>query len=234
MFTQAEEVLLRAVIDRLIPADAFASATGFGADHFILAILQTDAAARREAIRYGLNELGSGGFLAKSPAEQDAALTAMEGEPWFAQLVELTAEGAFADPDNGGNRDAASWDMLGYDPRLPDGPTGPPQQPDPPAGRYGASGVTDWDVIIVGAGVTGCAMAASIRARKAGQAPIAAGSPAFGSIIPPSKLSCRTTSTRSRTPNCASNAWPRKSRACFPRGRCGPSSRPCRPCAVSA
>ncbi len=34
-------------------------------------------------------------------------------------LVRLTAEGYYGDPGNGGNREAASWQMIGYDPRLP-------------------------------------------------------------------------------------------------------------------
>jgi hypothetical protein len=40
-------------------------------------------------------------------------------------MVDLAAEGFYADPANGGNRDAASWRMIGYDPRLPANPTDP-------------------------------------------------------------------------------------------------------------
>jgi hypothetical protein len=36
--------------------------------------------------------------------------------------VELAHEGYYADPGNGGNRDAVSWRMIGYDPRLPTTP----------------------------------------------------------------------------------------------------------------
>jgi gluconate 2-dehydrogenase gamma chain len=63
-----------------------------------------------------------------SPAERATALKAMEdgkadfrGIParaFFAQLLALTMQGFFADPVYGGNRNMASWTMLGF-PGLP-------------------------------------------------------------------------------------------------------------------
>lgn len=164
MFSKHEKALLCAVIDRILPADDFPSATGFGAHDFILQILATDAVAVCEPIRFGLAELDRDGFLDKKTNEQDSALKSVADQPWFQRLIELTAEGTYADPGNGGNRDAASWKMLGYDHRLPDGPDGPPLQPDPPAGLYGPSGISDWDVIIVGAGGGGGAAAGVLAA----------------------------------------------------------------------
>ena len=158
-----ENTLLRAVIDRILPADAYASATGFGADRFIRNILAGSAAPLRGLIRLGLSGLPAD-FATKPQIEQDAALRVVEAEPWFVHLVELTAEGAYADPGNGGNRDAAAWDMLGYDPRLPDGPDGPPPQPEPPAAVYGPSGMTDWDVVIIGSGGGGGSAAGVLAA----------------------------------------------------------------------
>ena len=38
-----------------------------------------------------------------------------------------TAEGFWADPGNGGNRDARSWAIIGYLHGLPEGPSGPPE-----------------------------------------------------------------------------------------------------------
>jgi choline dehydrogenase-like flavoprotein len=163
MLTSNEQALLRAVIDRIYPADAHPSATGFGAEGYILPMLEGDAKPIREMIRYGLAELARAGFLGKSALEQDRLLEAESREPWFKCLVELTAEGVYADPDNGGNRDAASWVMLGYEHRLPEGPSGPPRQPDPPARTYGATDMTDWDVIVIGGGAGG-GTAASVLA----------------------------------------------------------------------
>ena len=115
MLSPDEQALLRAVIDRLLPADDFPAASGFGADVYILAMLDGDAAPVREMIRYGLAELDRQGYRQLDAAGQDRMLKAAEGEPWFARLVDLTAEGTYADPGNGGNRDAASWRMLGYE-----------------------------------------------------------------------------------------------------------------------
>ncbi|HZY69137.1 MAG TPA: gluconate 2-dehydrogenase subunit 3 family protein, partial [Devosia sp.] len=164
MLSPGEQALLRAVIDRIYPADADPSATGFGADGYILPMLEGDAKAIRELIRYGLAELARAEFLQLSPAEQDRLLEGEAEERWFKCLVELTAEGVYADPGNGGNRDAAAWLMIGYDHRLPDGPSGPLRQPDPPARMFGASGITDWDVIVVGGGAGG-GSAASVLAQ---------------------------------------------------------------------
>ncbi|MEP7239997.1 MAG: GMC family oxidoreductase [Devosia sp.] len=162
MFSPHEQALLRAVIDRLMPADDFPSATGLGADAFILEILDLDAKPSREPIRYGLSDLDRSGFLTREAAGQDALLKAVETEPWFVQLLDLCAEGALANPANGGNRHTAAWNMLGYQHRLPEGPDGPPRQPDPPAGSHGPSGAADWDVIIIGAGAGGGTAAAVI------------------------------------------------------------------------
>jgi gluconate 2-dehydrogenase gamma chain len=63
-----------------------------------------------------------------TPTERDAALKAMEAgkaeftdfnaKPFFEALYQSAMEGFFADPIYGGNRDKASWQMLGY-PGLP-------------------------------------------------------------------------------------------------------------------
>jgi gluconate 2-dehydrogenase gamma chain len=63
-----------------------------------------------------------------APAERVAALKAMEAgkaeftgmaaKPFFEALLAATIEGFFSDPIYGGNRDKASWKMLGF-PGLP-------------------------------------------------------------------------------------------------------------------
>ena len=131
---------LRALVDRLIPADDHPGALAAGTDNFIVALLAGDCAAQAPAIALGLNQLEAEAaarhgqpFASLAPAAQDALLTALEqnrpATPWpapltpsafFHLLVDLAAEGFYADPANGGNRDAVSWRMIGYDPRLPD------------------------------------------------------------------------------------------------------------------
>ena len=63
-----------------------------------------------------------------APADQIAALKAMEegkaefmglgSKPFFEAVLAITMEGFFSDPIYGGNRDKASWKMLGF-PGLP-------------------------------------------------------------------------------------------------------------------
>src|SRR6202166_561406 len=157
--------LLRAVIDRIMPVDEHPSATGFGAEAYI-ADRFTDDPKSRNSIGNGLAALDTQAFarfdhsfLTLSAADQDLVLRGLEGDAWFLALCELVAEGVYADPGNRGNRDAASWKMLGYRHGLPTGPSGPASRDGKPP-RPLADGLTDFDVIIVGAGAGGGVAAA--------------------------------------------------------------------------
>ena len=143
--SQPQIATLRALIDRIIPADDFTGAIAAGTDTFIISILARDGAAEAAALVAGLDELdleaaarhGLGHRFCSLGAEaQDTLLHDLEQSrpilPWpepldpasfFHRIVELTVEGFYADPQNGGNRDAVSWRMVGYDPRLPKQPT---------------------------------------------------------------------------------------------------------------
>lgn len=122
------------VIDRIIPRDEDPSATDLGVDRYVLRQIHSGAVPDQHGIRTGLEALSTvvrercrsdaGAKLADHELDtmlQDAATT-----PWFQLLTELVAEGYYADPGNGGNADARSWTMVGYEHRLPDGPDGPP------------------------------------------------------------------------------------------------------------
>jgi choline dehydrogenase-like flavoprotein len=148
---------LRAVVCRLFPADAdHGDGVAFGALDYLDRHFagHPDHAA---TIAAGLKGLGAD-FAHHDAAAQDAALKAHAHQAWFRHLAELVAEGVYADPGNGGNPDATSWSMLGYEHRLPEGPSGPPRQPEPPPRAH--SGTRDYDTIIVGAGAGGGAAAA--------------------------------------------------------------------------
>lgn len=140
-----DEVRLAAVVDRIMPADRDPGAIGFGALDYLRRHF-ADVPAERELIADGLASL-------PTDTPDDAALATVEGAAWFRRLVELVAEGAYADPGNGGNPGAASWRMVGYDHGLPEGPTGPEPRDGQPARGY--SGTLDYDVIVVGAGAGG-------------------------------------------------------------------------------
>jgi hypothetical protein len=128
-----DDALLRAVIDRIIPRDDDPGALDLGSLDFVLQRLaegteDADIVARGlEALETAAAALGRP-FATLAPREQVPLLEAVEHEPWFVRLVTLTAEGFYADPDNGGNDGARSWKMIGYRHGLPDRPSGPPKR----------------------------------------------------------------------------------------------------------
>lgn len=148
--------LLLAVVALIIPADRDGGALEFGAPAYLerhFRAVPEDAAA----IAAGLAGLPES-FVILSPAAQAAKLRGHETAAWFQRLVELVAEGVYADPGNGGNPDAASWRMLGYRHGLPEGPTGPAATEGKPPAPVPAE--LDFDVVIVGAGAGGGVAAA--------------------------------------------------------------------------
>jgi hypothetical protein len=119
--------LLVVVVDRIVPADADPGVLVLGGERYIRGWLDREA-ADRVLIMAGLETLAAAhpDFTGLSPEARNAALVAVEGEPWFQRLVLLVSEGFYADPANGGNDGAGSWAMIGYQHRLPEGPSGPP------------------------------------------------------------------------------------------------------------
>lgn len=145
-----DRTLLNAVIERIVPADQDGGGVALGAPGYLerhFASSPADAAL----IAAGLDKLA--GFSALTAEAQDEKLREVGDEAWFLLLCELVAEGVYADPGNGGNPDAASWRMVGYEHRLPEGPTGPDRRDGQPPQAF--SGTLDYDVIIVGAGAGG-------------------------------------------------------------------------------
>jgi hypothetical protein len=131
----SEHRLLRAAIDCIIPTDQDPGATDLDVDQYILGQLAGDVSGQAESILSGLCALDAeavarngASFAALGTADQIALIEETEHLPWFRLLVELTAEGFYADPENGGNREAYSWAMIGYQHRLPDGPSAKTRQ----------------------------------------------------------------------------------------------------------
>ncbi len=138
--TPSQLAALRALLDRLIPADEFPGALAADTDNYIVHQLTGDCAAESSALLLGLAQLDAEAaarhgadhnFSTLASSEQDALLAALEqnrpatawpaeisASAFFNRMVELAHEGFYADPANGGNRDAVSWRMLGYDPRT--------------------------------------------------------------------------------------------------------------------
>jgi hypothetical protein len=141
MLSPAHTLTLRALLNRIIPPDEDPGAWEAGVGDYLLRQLDGDLRAEVDHYRAGLEALeaealamAGSAFSALSPAMQDALLRRVEaGEvahawpvdpaQFFALAVQHAIEGYYADPANGGNRDAASWRMIGFVPRrLEDGP----------------------------------------------------------------------------------------------------------------
>lgn len=171
--------LLAAVADRIIPRDRWPSATEAGVMTYLRRHPDMDPTLWRTVIEPGLDALARAseqrygrGFAELLAPDQDALLEAVshsraegfgeDGARFWAAVLRLVAEGYYADPETGGNRGAAAWDMVGY--RR--GPVGdPPPAPiegDLPQTAFEAADES-YDAVVVGAGAGG-AVAAMVLA----------------------------------------------------------------------
>jgi len=123
---------LPAVVDCLIPPDDFPGAYDAGVCDYIEQLLQTDLAEHAEFFRAGIDAIDSEAlatynapFAVLTREQQIATLESVESgavktswpmppRHFFVMLVNTTAEGYYSDPQQGGNRDCASWVMTGF------------------------------------------------------------------------------------------------------------------------
>ena len=131
---------LRALLDRLIPADEFPGCVAAGGENYVGRQLNGTCSAEAAGLTHGLALLDAEAkrrvagktFASLTSDQQDSLLRELECgracENWPAELsatafltrmIDLAHEGFYADPGNGGNHDAVSWRMIGYNPRLP-------------------------------------------------------------------------------------------------------------------
>ena len=124
VLSDREAQTLTVLCDQIIPADNFPSASQAGVVTFIDRQLARSYRRHRKAYREGLagaerlaQERFGVALSSARPAQQLAiALTLEKQEPAFFNLVRThTMQGYYGSPRHGGNRDAASWRMLGLD-----------------------------------------------------------------------------------------------------------------------
>lgn len=131
--TESQQVTLRALVDRIIPADDFPGGWEGGVGDYLDRQFSGDLRPLVEMYRAGLDALDeeahamTGGEFADLDSEaQDEVLRRVEsGEvvanwavdpvAFFRTTVEHAAEGYYGDPGNGGNRDGVSWRMIGFE-----------------------------------------------------------------------------------------------------------------------
>lgn len=124
---------LPAVVDCLIPPDDFPGAYDAGVCDYIKQLLETDLAEQDEFFCAGIDAIDSEAlatfnapFAVLSREQQIATLESIESgtvhTTWpisparfFVMLVNVTAEGYYSDPQQGGNRGCTSWVMTGFE-----------------------------------------------------------------------------------------------------------------------
>lgn len=119
--TSAEARTLAAVCDQIIPRDEFPSATDAGVLEYIDRQLAGRFRRHRAAYAGGLNALDRLNFPALPSHKQFEMLTEIEAgkagdrttREFFALAVAHTMQGYYGMARHGGNRDYASWRMLG-------------------------------------------------------------------------------------------------------------------------
>lgn len=113
--------ILTVVVDHIIPPDDYPSASQAGVLDYIDGILDREMASFRSILQEGLAKLDAAaqeefgrGYLELNAGPQVKLLGDIENSYFFQHLVRITSEGFYADPGNGGNRNAVSWQMIGY------------------------------------------------------------------------------------------------------------------------
>lgn len=132
MLTSRHWDVLRSAMDRIVPADDYPAASQAGVEAYFRKQFSADLqpllplyAKALAALEVEAKSAGGAGFVELSPAEQDALLGKIErGETeavwpeaapiFFQRLINHVMEGYYADPENGGNRGAVSWKMVGF------------------------------------------------------------------------------------------------------------------------
>jgi hypothetical protein len=133
--SSAHLATLRAAMDRIVPGDEFPSASEAGVEGYIRRQLQGDLRSSAPTFVLGLEAIENESkrqfnrtFSKLALQEQDDLLRDIEAgrvadwpipaREFFFMLRDLTIEGYYADPGNGGNLNEISWRMIGFNPRV--------------------------------------------------------------------------------------------------------------------
>lgn len=136
--TETQWQTLQAAMDRIIPPDDFPGAWDAGVGDYLARQFERDLRSFITVYRLGLDGLEAeaqaryaSAFAALEASRQDVLLNAVAAGKvtavwtiapvsFFTNLVHHVHEGYYADPGNGGNRDAVAWKMIGYGPTEQD------------------------------------------------------------------------------------------------------------------
>jgi len=121
-FTSSEARIVDAVCEQFVPADRDPGAKAAGVVNYIDIQLTKAFRKHRQTYRKGLAEIDSTSqtkfsrpFVDLSPDQQTEVLHLIEhnSRAFFDLILSHTRQGFYGDPRHGGNRDRASWKMVG-------------------------------------------------------------------------------------------------------------------------
>lgn len=132
MLSLRQTEILAALVNRVIPPDEYPGGWEGGVGDYLFRQFKRDLKHLVQVYAVGLDSLDEEAravhqrnFDQLDESLQDDLLSQIEVgrviTPWivdpmafFRMVVEHCAEGYYSDPGNGGNKDAASWDMVGF------------------------------------------------------------------------------------------------------------------------
>ncbi len=175
-FIDDHHSILKAIADRLIPEDAWPSASDSGALEYFRRHALQYASTWEDLLVPGMRALQAEAFSRHQRAfedllrvQQDTILRDAEqvrllnwpvsSKKFVEVLLDLTAEGYYGIPEAGGNREGVSWRMLGF--RQGFAGSSKPSVPERELRVKCLSELRDtYDAIVIGAGAGGSAAAA--------------------------------------------------------------------------
>lgn len=164
--TNEVRLILEAVADRMIPEDAWPSATDEGVIAYLERRAGEDVDTWKNLIEPGILSLNAKAitiydkpFPSLSVIEQDGMLRDMDQEKFFTTILEQVIEGYYGSPATRGNQVRKSWEMIGFRPGPVNANQEPVQEADLPERSFEQVG-DHYDAIVVGAGAGGSVAAA--------------------------------------------------------------------------
>lgn len=168
--------ILKAVADRIVPADAWPSATEVGVLAYFERYAREEAATWTDILEPGLRALQAMAIARQgqpfedlSAEQQDRLLEELDRDSvqdwpgsakrFFDKAASLAIEGFYGNPEARGSADSRPWDMLGFRPGTIAGNAADAREFDLPLTDFDQV-QQRYDVIIVGAGAGGSVAAA--------------------------------------------------------------------------
>lgn len=123
-FSQADAPWIETLMSHIIPTDDTPGAKETGCLYYLDLQLNSALSRFAPAYRSGLAAFQKQypDFLKTTSAEQLKTLEALKANRFFDVLVDHTMQAFYGSPVHGGNKDAASWKMLGIEKYMGEGP----------------------------------------------------------------------------------------------------------------